>query len=209
MHAADAQSGMITRSQALDVGIEPAEFDNAFIEAGLLQVVIPGVARVRAGGRHPFPRQFARWLLLQPHELATDRQLPESGVVSGATALRIHKVIDLPGDTEFTAAPGSELAQVPETALTLGQFAAGDWSTVQGLPVATAGHAFADVAASGRLDYAELGRIADRILQAGLADEGELAGRLETVWPETSERDGRAMLHELLDASEAAADTGA
>ncbi|WP_433716968.1 type IV toxin-antitoxin system AbiEi family antitoxin domain-containing protein (plasmid) [Nocardia sp. CA-084685] len=208
-HLADGQSGLITGVQARGAGVTDSELEG-LVDAGLLEQVIPGVVRMRAGGRHPFPRQFARWLLLEPHLPASQRSLPAAGVVAGATALRIYKLVDLPGPTEITTVGTSNLSQVPETVVTAGSLDAGDWKTVDGLPVVVAGRAFTDVVGSGRLDPIDLGRIAARILQSGLADDEELATRLEKTRVATGrDGDGRSWLTGLLASSDEASAAGA
>lgn len=195
----DGQWGLVTEDQASAVGVS-RRYLNSIREAGLIEWIVPGMFRMRFGGHHPFPRQFARWLLLDPSTPSQDRSLPESGVLTGATALRIHKVIDLPDDTTETVAPDPQLLRsVPGVSVHAGALGEGDWLLVSDLPVASPDFAFVDLVISGRLDPVDLGRIAATLLRKGLADEDQLAGRLDKA-STTVRGAGRQWLPDLLDA---------
>jgi hypothetical protein len=149
---AEGQFGQVTAEQAASVGVDLAEL----VRAGFAEPVIDGVWRLRAGGRHEFPRVYAAWLRLEPATAGWERLVPASGVVSHGTALRVYRVGDEAGaGPEFTtSSPVTSSARVHTSSL-----GGGDWRSVAGLPITTPGRTLIDVA--GRLDTNELGRIID------------------------------------------------
>ncbi|MDT5025416.1 MAG: hypothetical protein QOE61_1842 [Micromonosporaceae bacterium] len=149
---AEGQFGQVTAEQAASVGVDLAELERA----GFAEPVIDGVWRLRARGRHEFPRVYAAWLRLEPATAGWDRQVPASGVVSHGTALRVYRVGDEAGyRPEFTTPTPMTSSAMVHTLNLDGT----DWQAVVGLPTTTPGRTLIDVA--GRLDSDELGRIID------------------------------------------------
>jgi hypothetical protein len=106
-----------------------------------------------------------------------------------------------PAGPEGTAGP-EEMAGLEETAglagtsgtsgpedqpgragLHVAALAGHEWVERHGLPVTTPARTLADLAAAGRLDGAELGRVAWALLAAGHASEAELAAALDRPDP--------------------------
>lgn len=191
---AEGQWGSVTRSQASALAI-PTETIETLIDARVVEPVIEGVIRLRAGGRHPFPRLFAEWLLLQPARYAWQRTLPDSGVVSHRAALRVYNLGDWPGPTfEFTVPPDSSMP-ASELALHADTLRSDEWQLVSGLPVTTPSRTIADIARGGSADSLDLSRLVVRAQRRGLTSTKSLSDALAACAPSG---DGRQLLESLL-----------
>ncbi|OFB44256.1 hypothetical protein Manayef4_09050 [Frankia sp. CgMI4] len=180
---AEGQWGCVTERQAERAGVSVVELGR-FKEAGVVEPVIEGVMRIRAGGRHLFPRLYSQWLMLDPERPGWLRDAPGCGVVSHATALRVYGIGDRPGlGVEFTlpAGPARPRSSHPGIVLHSGEVAADEWTTRSDLFVTTPARTLRDLTYSGRFDLAELGRVAHAFLRTHLANETELARGLEVT----------------------------
>ncbi|WP_165485271.1 hypothetical protein [Protofrankia symbiont of Coriaria ruscifolia] len=122
--------------------------------------------------------------MLDPERPGWLRDAPGCGVVSHATALRVYGVGDRPGPgVEFTlpAGPARPGGSPPGIVLHSGEVAADEWTTRSDLFVTTPARTFRDLTYSGRLDLAELSRVAHAFLRTRLANETELARGLEVA----------------------------
>lgn len=194
---------MFTLEQAATVGCMRASV-NELLDIGLVESsgVGDGVFRVPAGARHPFPRTYARWLYLQPHIPAQQRQLPQSGVLSHATAARLYGVIgDLPGPSlELIVSPDVALpASASDVRVHTETLAEDQWQWLHGLPVTRPARTLADLATSSGVDIADLGRVASRFLAERRATRNELTAALARYLHEQDQLvEAQAWLDELL-----------
>ncbi|MER6314444.1 hypothetical protein ABT237_11825 [Streptomyces sp. NPDC001581] len=181
----EGQCGHVTEAQAAAVGASPD--DIARLSAvRVTEPVVPGVFRLRGGGRHPFPRLFAQWLLLEPESKGWERQNGESGVVSHRSALRVHGLGDWPGPSaEFTLPTGPSRTSAADIALhtQAGGLAPGEWQTIAGLPVTTPGRTLCDLALSPHAEPDAIARVASAIIRRGLASREDLATALNRFDP--------------------------
>lgn len=208
---AEGQAGLVTEQQAAACKANPAVL-HEFLEARVIETVIPGVVRLRGGTRPPFPQLYAHWLLLAPDEAAWERPLPAAGVVSHGAAVRVYAVGSLPGPAaEFTVPPHHTAASSHNVLIHRAELGPQDYRDVAGLPVTSPGRTLADIAAAGSTDLEGLGRIATNFLQRQLATRDELAQALEALDLSGTAGTGAERLSYLLasvDGAEAAADSG-
>ncbi|MET7921433.1 hypothetical protein ABZU45_37585 [Streptomyces avermitilis] len=151
---------------------------------------------MRGGGRHPHPRLFAQWLLLDPERNGWERRNPQSGVVSHRAALRVHALGDWPGPTvEFTLAPGVAPHQAEGVQFHSAQLESDEWQVVAGLPVTSPGRTLGDLAVNSHADREALGRLAAAILRRSLATHQDLVRALNRCDPPQG---GAKQLEDLL-----------
>ncbi|MGW7356236.1 hypothetical protein ACWGI0_06065 [Streptomyces sp. NPDC054802] len=207
---AEGQTGMVTDHQAAGVGADSTVMGE-LVASRVIEQVLPVVCRLRGGARHPFPRLYANWLLLQPELPAWERLFPTSGVVSHGAALRLYGVGSLPGPAaEFTASGDAGPLAIDHD-VTLHEAVLADDEVIEraGLPVTTPGRTLADVAEGAAADLEQLGRIATNFLRLGVASELELAQGLERALASRGEtRSGTDCLAALLDGVDGAESRG-
>lgn len=193
---AEGQFGYLTHAQA--TAVTSTDDLRQLSTAGLLEDVSPTVVRLRAGGRHPAPRLYAAWLDLDPATPGWERVAPACGVASHAAAARLWGVGAGPGpEAEFTV-PHAAAAPVPSGVLLhVRALAEHQWGERHGVPVTTPAQTLGDLAATGRLDGAELGRVAWAMMSAGHVSEDALAAGLAP-----DHRNPSAILRQWLDAAD-------
>ncbi|MCX5064325.1 hypothetical protein OOJ91_00420 [Micromonospora lupini] len=193
---ADGQFGYLTHAQSAAV-IPPGDLQQ-LSAAGLVEHVSATVVRFRAGGRHLTPRLYAAWLDLDPATPGWERVGPRCGVVSHAAAARLWGVGAGPGpEVEFTVPHRPAGPVPPEVQFHVGALTEGQWTERHGMPVTTPVQTLRDLAATGRLDGAELGRVAWALMSAGHVSEEALAAGLAPDHPDPS-----ATLRHWLDAAD-------
>jgi hypothetical protein len=177
---AEGQAGQVTLPQATEVVGVSEEVVHQLVEHGVVEWVVPGVVRLRGGARHPFPRLYANWLLLEPTVPAWERAVPESGVVSHAAAVRIYGVGALPGPFAEFSAPAASVRAVPlDVEVHSATLDTGEYRQMFNLPVTNPGRTMADLVACGRFDLQDLGRVAGGFIQRSIATSQELASALD------------------------------
>lgn len=203
---AEGQTGQVTLVQAERARVSRAVVDE-LISHRAAEWVLPEVLRLRGGARHPFPRLYARWLLLDPGTPAWERISPHSGVASHSAAIRAYGVGAMPGpEAEFTVPPTAATPAVPGAEIHA--TVVDDYRDIFGLPVTTPVRTFADIVSAGRLDVEDLGRIAASFLSRKLATDSELAAVLSAhLESQAAAGNGEALLASMLEA--AAGDTSA
>ncbi|MDA0566988.1 type IV toxin-antitoxin system AbiEi family antitoxin domain-containing protein [Streptomonospora sp. S1-112] len=198
---AEGQLGSFTEAQAASYGVSPDTLAE-LRRAGVCEEVssVPGVLRLCAGGRHPFPRVFARWLALAPEQPAWTRAVPETGVVVGNSAAHVHGAGGLPQNhTEFGLADTGAVTAGPGVVLTRTVLEPDEWTLVQGLPVTRPGRTFADIATGPGVDLTDVEKLATAFLLTGAADKAELAAGIDRHLRRNGlAGDGRAWLDDLL-----------
>ncbi|MEU8024686.1 hypothetical protein AB0B88_20995 [Micromonospora haikouensis] len=193
---ADGQFGYLTHAQSATV--IPPEDLRQLSTAGLVEDVSATVVRFRAGGRHPVPRLYAAWLDLDPVTPGWERVAPECGVVSHAAAARLWGVGVGPGpEVEFTVPQRPAMPVPPGVLLHVGALAEYQRTERHGMPVTTPAQTLRDLAATGRLDGAELGRVAWALMSSGQVSEEALAAGLAPDHPDPS-----TTLRQWLDAAD-------
>ncbi|MEU7935244.1 hypothetical protein [Micromonospora echinofusca] len=175
LEIADGQWGQVTVEQAGRVGVPEAAL--AELEAlHVIEPVIDGVVRLRAGGRHPMPRLYAAWLRLAPETPGWERTLPDTGVVSHRSAVRLYRLGDLPGDhPQFTA---SASVAAPDGRTHGADLGPGSWQWVDGLPVTTPARTLLDLADAEPLDITELHSLVRGFVRGGWVTVEELTTEL-------------------------------
>jgi predicted transcriptional regulator of viral defense system len=175
--AAD-QWGLITAAQAKELGLNPVQLLR-LTESGLLENVSRGVYLLSASGMPLHLDIKAAWLRLQPTVFAWDRPAghPDSGVISHATACRLHELGDIPApDVEITV-PRRRTTNEPFVRLRTAPLDPAEITVVDGLPVTTAprtitdllraktdgGHVGGVIADANRRDLIDLDELADRV----------------------------------------------
>jgi hypothetical protein len=196
---AEGQWGQVGLAQIADQ--VPAPVIEHWQRVGIIEPVIDGVVRVRAGARHPFPRLYAAWLRLDP-EPAWLRTLPTIPVVSRRSAARLYRVLDHTASApEFTAAA----LPLQSTDVHRAPLREQDRRVIAGLPVTSPARTLVDLSTDTGLDLAELGRIAQALIAQNWTTADQLAGDLTDVFTHLgAPRDGDKWLHAALDASTAA-----
>lgn len=179
---ADGQYGQITAEQAQAVGADLTEL----AATGFAEPVTTGVWRLRAGGHHSHPRLYAAWLRLAPTVPAWQREIPASGVVSHASALRLYRAGDEAGaSAEFSCPPPIPPAPTaPSTVHLVPHLTNHDWQTVDGLPVTTPARTLIDVA--DRLDTDELARVIDTLIATSHTTAAQLRREIPTLLDQLS-----------------------
>jgi len=174
---AEHQYGQVTLAQADRVDIDADRVDQ-LVAARLLEPVAEGVIRLRGGARHPRPRLYAAWLLLDPEVPARRRRGPDCGVVSRLSALALHGLpgAALPGGPAEFVVPAAIAAS--HASVTVADLDERDWQVLHGLPVTRPERALMDLALDGT-DFGRLGRYADDLVRVGVADEQVLADALD------------------------------
>ncbi|MFE4634808.1 hypothetical protein ACFRJ1_15720 [Streptomyces sp. NPDC056773] len=194
---AEGQEGMVTEQQAAALGAT-GRVVQEFLDSRVIELVLPGVFRLRGGARPAFPRLYAHWLLLAPQTPAWERPLPEAGVVSHGSALRLYGVGSLPGPVAEFTTPYSLPAEATEGVLIhRAELQSEEYREVAGLPVTVPARTFVDIATAGIADSEGLGRIATNFLNHGLTTHAELAQALEQQAP-SGPGSGAAQLDVLL-----------
>ncbi|NMI02043.1 hypothetical protein [Pseudonocardia acidicola] len=198
---AEGQWGQVALAQIADQ--VPAPVIEHWHRVGIVEPVIDGVVRVRAGARHPFPRLYAAWLRLDP-EPAWLRTPPTLAVVSHRSAARLYRVLDHTTSVpEFTAA--APALQPTDAVVHRAPLREQDRRVIAGLPVTSPARTLVDLSTGAGLDLAELGRIAQALIAQSWTTADQLAGDLTDVFTHLgAPRDGDKWLHAALDASTAA-----
>ncbi|WP_331722377.1 type IV toxin-antitoxin system AbiEi family antitoxin domain-containing protein [Streptomyces canus] len=176
--AAADQWGLVTTAQAKELGLNAVQLLR-LTEAGLLENVSRGVYLLTAGGMPRHVEIKAAWLRLQPKTFAWDRPAghPDSGVISHASACRLHELGDIPApDVEITV-PRRRTTNEPFVRLRTASLDPSETTVVDGLPVTTAtrtitdllqakadgGHIGGVIAEAGRRDLIALDDVAERV----------------------------------------------
>lgn len=199
----EGQWGFITVEQAGMSGAPP-EMVQELMRARLLESTFDGVFRVRGGARHPFPKTYSMWLLLNPVKAAWERDPKIDGILSHGSAARIYEALSVPGPYLELTLP--ETVAPPAATPHLDWFAHrrsltdDEWCDVYGLPVTTPARTLIDLAKDSPVDLADLGKMAYRLLAKGLSTRDTLIASLDRyVIPEGLAASGHEWLDILLD----------
>lgn len=178
--AAADQWGLVTTAQAKELGLNAVQLLR-LTEAGLLENVSRGVYFLATGAMPQHVDIKAAWLRLQPREFAWNRPLghPDSGVVSHASACRLHELGDIPApDVEITV-PRRRTTNEPFVRLRTASLEPADITVADGLPVTTAARTVIDLL-QAKADGGHIGGVIAEAERRGLITVDDLA---ERVWP--------------------------
>ncbi|MFE7816158.1 type IV toxin-antitoxin system AbiEi family antitoxin domain-containing protein [Streptomyces sp. NPDC057433] len=176
--AAD-QWGLVTAAQAGNLGVGGVRLMR-LTEAGLLESVGRGVYALPAVG---LPRHLdikVAWLRLQPGVPAWERPLGgrDSGVVSHASACRLHDLGDLPAPEVEISVPRRRTTTEPFIRLRTACLDAADITVVDGLPVTTAARTVVDLLRT-KVDGGHVGGVIADAERRDLVDIGVLADAVQ------------------------------
>lgn len=131
---AEEQWGLITRRQALGLGVAPRTLDRLIAQSGVLQKVAHGVYRLRGAPPPDHEALRAAWLQLAPDVPAWER-VAAQGVVSHRSAADMYRVGHLPEERhEFTVAARRQ-SRRPDVRTHHRKLSDTEWSILRGLPV--------------------------------------------------------------------------
>lgn len=172
---ATRQYGVVTAGQAAACGLTRHDFGARVTAGDLVASELAEHVFEWSGSpalaTHRFPRAWALWVAWLPAVPTDDRHLPDAGVLSHTTALRLYQVVgDLPGPPfELTVPTGRGGPGVH--VLPLGP---DEWAQREGLPLTTPARTFVDIATSGYVDVVDLALVAQRLTDGGLTTRDAL-----------------------------------
>ncbi len=195
---AAGQWGLVTAAQALQEGVSRMQLGR-MVDAGLLERLAQGVyASPAVIGDELLPLRVA-WLSLAP-SLSAEERLADpisSGVVSHASAARLHGLGDLLADVHEFTLPRRYQASREGLRVHRGVLAAGDVTIAAGLPVTTPARTVADLLAAGH-DFEHVGQVAVDALRTGVSTGHQLALALGRVRHGREPSDPAELAAELL-----------
>jgi hypothetical protein len=168
-------------------------------DAEIVEPIVEGVLRVRAGASHPHPTLYATWLLAEASP-AWERSLTTL-VVSHRSAARLYGAGSVGGDElEFS---GRARNALPGNVTVYPRSVAEDQCRViEGLPVTAPARTLADLADGQGLDLSDLGRLARSFISQGWTTADELgAGLTRQFAGREPAYDGPSWLESALDAA--------
>ncbi|GAB2824384.1 hypothetical protein GCM10027073_62940 [Streptomyces chlorus] len=177
--AAD-QWGLVTAAQAKALGLSAVQLMR-LAEAGLLESVGRGVYALQAAGLPQHLEVKVAWLRLQPRVPAWERPLGgrDSGVVSHASACRLHGLGDIPAPDVEISVPRRRTTTEPFVRLRTASLEPADITVVDGLPVTTAARTIVDLLRA----KADGGHVGGVIADAERRDLVDLDALAEAVQP--------------------------
>ncbi|WP_063740177.1 type IV toxin-antitoxin system AbiEi family antitoxin domain-containing protein [Amycolatopsis jejuensis] len=172
------QWGMVTAKQAKSVGVDAVTL-HRLKGAGFLDLVRRGVYASTAAGITDAQEEQAVWLTLRPETPSWERQPLETdgGVVSHATATRLHQVGELVNDRITLTTPRRRSSRDPDVWLRPGDLADEDVTLIDGLPVTTMLRTVCDLLEQ-HLDGSHVATVIREAVVAGKLRLDELADRI-------------------------------
>lgn len=194
---AEDQWGLVTRAQALAVGVPRATFAR-LVAAGALVRVAHGVYRVAGGLDAGHVDLRAAWLQLDPLTPAWQRvQSDRVAVVSHRSAAELYGLGDLLADVHEFAVPVRTQTRRKDVRLHLRQVSPEDRDLVGGLPVTRAHRIVADLL-EGYEDGSAVATIAVEVVRRGLTTVDKIAASLAPIARRYQSDDGAALANRLL-----------
>lgn len=196
----ESQWGMVTSAQASARGISHMNLSR-LTDSGSLVRLAQGVYRDAGAPSVEHEELRAAWLAIEPKKLAYERlqDLPNTGVVSGESASRLHAIGDLRASrSEFTT-PTRKQTQRPDVRYRTRSLPEQDVTVRDGLPVTTRERTIADLVE----DRQDLSLVAGVLRDAAQQSRLDL-DRLSDLLGPLAERnghpkgDGDALLEDLL-----------
>jgi predicted transcriptional regulator of viral defense system len=179
---AEDQWGLVTRAQAMDLGVAPVTFAR-LVDAGVLVRVAHGVYRI-AGGVDPGHLELrAAWLQLDPEIPAWQRvRAADVAVVSHRSAAELYGLGDLIADIHEFSVPFRRQTRREDVRLHRGRIPAVDRTLVGGLPVTRPHRLVADLVVAHE-DGSAVVAIAVEAIDRGLTTAERIAGAVAQVDP--------------------------
>lgn len=177
--AAADQWGLVTTAQAKELGLNAVQLLR-LTEVGLLENVSRGVYLLSTSGMPLHLDIKAAWLRLQPGEFAWNRPPghPDSGVISHASACRLHELGDIPSpDVEITV-PRRRTTHEPFVRLRTAPLDSTEITVVDGLPVTTATRTITDLL-KAKADGGHVGGVIAEAERRDLITVDDLAEHLQ------------------------------
>jgi hypothetical protein len=196
----ESQWGMVTSAQAGARGISHMNLTR-LTESGSLVRLAQGVYRDAGAPSVEHEALRAAWLAIEPKKLAYERleDLPNTAVVSGESASRLHAIGDLRASrSEFTT-PTRKQTQRPDVRYRTRSLPGQDVTVRDGLPVTTRERTIADLV-EDRQDLSLVAGVLRDAAQQSRLDLDRLSGLLGPLAERNGHRkgDGDALLEELL-----------
>ncbi|MFD4456995.1 type IV toxin-antitoxin system AbiEi family antitoxin domain-containing protein [Nocardia sp. NPDC058480] len=171
------QNGVVTSRQAHAVAGATSHQLKRMADSGQLERLHHGIYRVAHFQSDLHQPQRVAWLAIDPGLPAWERldQDVPGGVLSHATAARMHDLGDMDADTVELTAPRRIRLSLPDVIVHRGELTRDDWEIVDGVPVTTVARTIGDLAAV-TVDAGHLGSVVrdavagDRISAAQAAD---------------------------------------
>jgi len=194
---AEDQWGLVTRAQALALGVPRATFAR-LVAAGALVRVAHGVYRV-AGGADPGRLDLrAAWLQLDPRTPAWQRvRSDQVATVSHRSAAQLYGLGDLIADTHEFSVPVRTQTRRPDVRLYLRHVPAADRELVDGLPATRPHRIVADLLAR-REDGSAIATIAVEAVRRGLTTPAQVADSVAPLAGRYHLSDGASLAGQLL-----------
>lgn len=203
---AQAQWGLLTAAQARGVGVSRVQL-NRLVQDEMLIRLAHGVYVLRGATGMEHLELRAAWLALDPERMAADRlRMPTAGgVVSHASAARLHQLGDLEADRHEFTLPTRKQTRRPDVRLHRGDLTPDEVVTVAGLPVATPERVIVDLL-DDRHDGEHIARVLASAVQSRSIDLDRLTPRLAPFAARFGFQPGRGrpVLEYLLDLGGAA-----
>ncbi|MFE9920743.1 type IV toxin-antitoxin system AbiEi family antitoxin domain-containing protein [Streptomyces sp. NPDC005774] len=176
--AAD-QWGLVTAAQAKALGLSAVQLLR-LTEAGLLESVGRGVYALPAAGLPQFLEIKVAWLRLQPRVPAWERPLGDrdSGVVSHASACRLHGLGDIPAPGAEISVPRRRTTTEPFVRLRTTRLESADITVADGLPVTTVMRTIVDLL-HAKADGGHVGGVIADAERRDLVDVDALAAAVQ------------------------------
>ena len=194
------QWGMVTTRQAVSLGVDDVTL-HRLRAAGLLETVRHGVHAATSSVAADARPEQAAWLSLRPDAAAWARPRldPDGGVVSHASAARLHGLGDLPNTRVELTVPRRRTMRDPGVWLRRAELTEPDVTVLDGLPVTTPTRTVRDLL-DQHIDASHIATIIRQAVVAGQAHLDELAEQIGPYARRHGVRagDGAALLEHLL-----------
>lgn len=194
---AEDQWGLVTRAQAVSLGVPRATFTR-LVASGVLVSVAHGVYRI-AGGCDPGHLSLrAAWLQLDPQTPAWQRtRMEHLAVVSHRSAAELYGLGDLIADTHEFCVPVRTQTRRQDVRLYLRDIPSSDRAVVDGLPVTAPHRIVADLLAV-REDGGAIATIAVEAVRRGLTTPAQITASVGPLARRYRATDGNALTNQLL-----------
>ncbi|WP_173019565.1 type IV toxin-antitoxin system AbiEi family antitoxin domain-containing protein [Streptomyces alkaliphilus] len=176
--AAD-QWGLVTAAQAKKLGLNAVQLKR-LTGVGLLENVGRGVYAMPAAGQPRHLETKVAWLRLQPEVFAWERAPgdPDSGVVSHASACRLHDLGDIPASGVEISVPRRRTTVEPFVRLRTARLDTADITVIDGLPVTTVERTVVDLL-KAKADGGHVGGVIADAVRRDLVNIDKLAERVQ------------------------------
>ncbi len=131
---AEEQWGLVTRQQALGLGVARRTLDRLTAPEGILQKVAHGVYRLRGAPPPDHEALRAAWLQLAPDVPVWER-VEAQGVVSHRSAADMYGVGHLPEERREFTVPARHQPRRPDVKTHRRKLTETEWNILRGLPV--------------------------------------------------------------------------